>query len=113
RRADLLEQLFPLFGSEPLGIVDAPGDAVGIEHDRGRDHRPRQRTAAGLVASRHRPDAPLEQRTLSPKVRRCYRNQALRQFFWLLVRLSNHAGMVLKQLARRNLELGQAATLSP
>ena len=82
------------------------GMRVGIEHDGGRHHRPRQRTAAGLVATRHRPDAALEQRALAPKVRRRHRDHAFRQL-WPISRLgflsglvSNHAGIVRKRARR-------------
>ena len=55
----------------PLGI------RFGIEHDGGGHHRTRQRTAPGLVAAGHRPDAALDQRALAAKARRRDRDHAL------------------------------------
>ena len=78
-RADLLEQFLAALGRQPLGIVDAFRDPLGIEHDGGRHHRTRQRTAPGLVAAGHRPDAALDQRALAAKARRRDRDHALRQ----------------------------------
>ena len=76
-RADLLEQFLAAFGRQPLGIVDAFRDPLRIEHDGGGHHRSRQRTAAGLVATGHRPDAALDQRPLAAKARRRDRDDAL------------------------------------
>ena len=70
-------------GRQPLGIVDALGDPLGIEHHGRGHHRTRQRTAPGLVAAGHRPDAALDQRALAAKARRRHRDHAL----WQLGRL--------------------------
>ena len=87
RRADLLEQFLAALGGQPLGIVDALGDSLRVEHHGGGHHRPRQRTAPGLVAAGHRPDAALDQRALAPKARRRDRDHALRQLGLLLAGL--------------------------
>ena len=76
-RADLLEQFLAPLRGQPLGIVDALRDPLGIEHHGRGHHRTRQRTAAGLVAAGHRPDAALDQRALAAKARRRHRNHAL------------------------------------
>jgi hypothetical protein len=67
-----------LIRRQPLGIVDAFGYPLGVEHDGGGHHRSRQRPAAGFVAAGHRPDAALDQRALAPKARRRRRDHALR-----------------------------------
>ena len=85
--ADFLEQLLAAFGRQPLGIVHALRNPLGIEHHGGGHHRARQRTAAGLVAARHRPDAALDQRALAPKARRRDRDHALGQFGQELCRI--------------------------
>ncbi len=51
---DALVEGVPHLGFERLGVGDALGDVAGIEDHRGGDHRPRQRTAAGLVDAGHR-----------------------------------------------------------
>ncbi len=76
-RADLLEQFLAALGRQPLGIVDALGNSLRVQHDGGRHHRARQRTAPGLVAAGHRPDAALDQRPLAAKARRRDRDHAL------------------------------------
>ena len=79
-RANLLEQFLAALRRQPLRIVDAFGDSLGIEHHGGGHHRAGQRTAPGLVAAGDRPDAALDQRALAPKARRRHRDHALRQF---------------------------------
>src|SRR5262245_64209913 len=50
---DLGVAILAYFGREALRIVEAFGDAVGIEDHRGDDHRPRPRSASGLVYAGH------------------------------------------------------------
>ena len=108
-RADLLEQFLAALGGQPLGIVEALRNALGIEHHGGGHHRPGQRPAPGLVAAGDRPDAALHQRALAAKARRRDRDHALRQLGRCLAGLScrflgglvpNHAGIVRKRAAR-------------
>ena len=61
-------------GAQPLGIVDPLRNALRVEHHRGGHHRAGQRTAPGLVAAGHRPDAALDQRALASKARRRHRD---------------------------------------
>ena len=77
--ADFLEQFLAALRRQPLGIVDAFRNSLGVEHDGRRHHRTRQRTAPGLVAAGHRPDAALDQRALAAKARRRDRDHALGQ----------------------------------
>ena len=114
--ADFLEQFLAALGRQPLGIVDALRNPLGIEHHGGGHHRARQRTAAGLVAAGHRPDAALDQRALAPKARRRDRDHALRQLgsrFVFFGFLANHAGMVRKRARRRNREPGAIPVIQP
>ena len=67
--ADARVELLALHGRELLGIVEAAGDPFGIENDGRGHHRPRQGTAAGLVAPRHRKDTALDGGALAPKAR--------------------------------------------
>ena len=114
-RADLLEQFLAAVGRQPLGIVDPFGDSLRVEHDGGGHHRTRQRTAPGLVAAGHRPDAALDQRPLAAKARRRDRDDALGQLGLFLAGLlvgflgglvPNHAGIVRKRAPGRNREPG-------
>ncbi len=67
--ADFRVELLALLVIELLGIIEPARDAVRIEDDGGGHHRARERTAAGLVAARHRPDA-LRQRAALAAERR-------------------------------------------
>ena len=67
--ADARVELLALHGGELLGIVEAAGDPFGIENDCRGHHRPRQGTASGLVAPRHRKDTALDGGALAPKAR--------------------------------------------
>ncbi len=82
-------------------------------------HRSRERTAAGLVAARHRPDAALDQRALAPEARRRHRDHALRQlglslFFSVFFFASRiMPGSCASRRAARNRELEREDRLSP
>ena len=53
----IFEQRAALLGGEPLGIVEAVRDALGIEDHGGGDHRSGERAAAGFVQPGHRPQS--------------------------------------------------------
>gem|GEM_PF-6658163 len=64
-RADFLVKDRARLGVQLLGIVQAPGDAPGIENDRRGNHRTGQRPPARLVAARDRENALLHRVTLA------------------------------------------------
>ena len=117
--ANFLEQFLAALGRQPLGIVDAFGDPLGVEHDGRRHHRTCQRPAPGLVAAGHRPDAALDQRPFAAKARRRDRDDALERlglfhaglligFFGVFLGglVPNHAGIVRKRGPGRNRKPG-------
>src|SRR5437016_8156281 len=67
--ADYGIELFADLGGELLGIIEAAGNPLGIENDRGGDHRTGQRPAPGLVATRNRPGAALQGDAFAPEAR--------------------------------------------
>src|SRR5262245_56666010 len=74
---DLGVTVFAYFGREALRIVEAFGDAVGIEDHGGNDHRPRPRSASGLGYAGHGAAIEAHQLLLAVEARRGAKRERL------------------------------------